>query len=301
MPYIENKTAYFSEEFSQILDDMTSDFKSEKAKSTYLNLASAITRYCKKDFLDLTKDDVAEYFSKKSTLSDSTKASNLSRYRSMAAKADEKFGTKLSSCFAMETPPPMKELSLQGLPSYYDIDSVLTSLKEKGDMQTFLLITLALETAFSTSDLADLKLKNIYTDKTDKPYIRFEPAVEGAMPRFVPISKNTSNLIGDVLLSRNKAGSFPDDCVFVNKYGGPLSGRLMERNLRDACIDANVKPFTLNDLKTLSSAKQLKEGIPADVLAQRLGTTGFWFFRLNGVIAELEGEPMKYNHLEVKW
>ena len=301
MPYIENKTAYFSEEFAQILDDMTADFKSEKARSTYLNLASAITRYCKKDFLELTKEDVTEYFSKKNALSDSTKASNLSRYRSMAAKADEKFGTELSSCFAMETPPQIKELSLQGLPSFCDIDIVLTSLKEKEDMQTFLLITLVLETALSTGDLASLDLKNIYTDKTDNPYIRFEPAVEGAMPRFVPISKNTSNLIGAVLLSRNKARAFPEDSLFVNKYGGRLSGRLMEKNLRDACIDAKVKPFTLNDLKTLSSAKQLKEGIPADVLAQRLGTTGFWFFRLNGIVAELEGEPMKYNHLEVKW
>jgi len=301
MPYIENKTAYFSAEFAQILDDMTAEFKSEKAKSTYLNLASAITRHCRKDFLELTREDVTEYFSKKNALSDSTKASNLSRYRSMAAKADEKFGTKLSSCFAMETPPPMKELSLKGLPSYYDIDNVLTSLKEKGDMQTFLLITLALETALSTSELAGLKLRHIYTDKTDKPYIRFEPAVKGAMPRFVPISKNASNLIGDLLLSRNKVRAFPEDSIFVNKYGGLLSARLMERNLRDACIDANVKPFTLSDLKTLSSAKQLKEGIPADVLAQRLGTTGFWFFRLNRIVTELDGEPMKYNHLEVKW
>ena len=301
---IEERNEYMSEATLSALKEATGHFKeNSKSKDQYFGYIRRLTAFLKKDFADVTNEDVRLYFEhlKLSKKKKTTLATALGIFRVVASKFDESNGTELLQSFSginIESGP--KELTADELPLLSDIDAVLTSLKEKGDRQTFGLISLELQTALTSGELCSLKVQSVIADAKDRYYLKLDPKTSEAKARYFSLSGDVAEILTSMVLER-KNRVFATDALFTNKSGNPLSQRQMEQAIKRACFDAKVRSFTINDLRTTAMAVMLKAGISTDKLKDITDNTGRWLFRLNRVVEELPNENVVLNHINIIW
>lgn len=289
---------YFSCDFKKIFEEQLLEFKSEDAKVHYASKVSELCDFAKKDFLELSKSDVVNYFDAVKRRSNNSKSLWLSIFRSVAKNVDAVRDTNLAENFIISADiHPDVYVDPEKLPPLGEIDKLLSYLKDSNDEQLFLILSLMLETGISINELISLKVGNIAVDTSGRVYLVFLPTVEEGITRYIPISKKTALLLDK---QGSKGETFNKDSnIFLNKYHEPISLRSVQMSLKKACEDAKTKPIRLNDVKTIARAAMLKGGASMDSLSYQTGLTKTWFFRLNRLVKEYNTAAASFNILKV--
>lgn len=297
---IQERPDFMSEEFYGVLMEKTGALKSTQTAANYIGAVMSLCRYCGKDFLSLTREDVDGYFRSIETRKKFTRSSRLTIFRSVAKEADRRLGTDTLQRFNVNLERPELAIEASQLPANRDVDAALSYLSKSGDVMLTAVIATVLETGLSTSEICGLKIGNVLIEGTGRPLLRLEPAVEDGMYRNIPLTKGTAGLIAKAGLLTDPSRRTAQDSLFVNRSGDPLTERTLQIRLRDACRKAGVKAFTLQELRSLAVAHMMKGGATADMLSYQLGVTDNWFFRLDHAVRDLDMSAAGCSHLRIK-
>lgn len=290
---------YLSQNTLDLIESHTQDFKSTKSKSVYMSKIIDICDYCEKDFLELTKNDVLEFFDYVKRRSVNTRLLWLRIYRSIAQEADQVYGTRLIDSFIL--PEQLEQevyIDPQKMPAISDIDKLLDYLKESGDDQTFLMIALMLSTGISIKELISLKAGNIVVDTEGAVFLMFEPKTKEGITRYIPLTKDIAELL-QKFRARGAESIMQNDYIFLNKLDQPLSLRSAQLILQKACEAAGTDPIRLRDLKDIARAGMLKGGATFGALSYQTGLSQTWFFRLDHLVRGMNLAAANYNVLRV--
>lgn len=293
----------FSKEFAAVFTEKLGKLKNEKTVSLYLHTCEALCSASGKDFLELTRQDVLSYFQSPAVRSKkrNSRAAWMRILRAVARFTDERLGTDNLGAFSVPVEGQTIHIEASDLPKPEEIDKVLSQLKEEGDEELFLIIALVLETGLWTGEICTLTLGNFVLDTKGQAMIRIAPEVEEGFFRNIPLTHDTAALIASHGLSLSAGQKKSTDRFFTNAYGNPISERVLQKRLRDACLRAEVEPFSLTELRNLAVASMMQGGATADLLSYQLGITDTWFFRLNHAVEDLPKQAASYSHLRVIW
>lgn len=293
---------YLSPKFISILMKYYSEkIREERTKQQYTYVFNALCDYAKCDFLDITQETIKAYFNGKSSVMKSTDY-NLSVLRAVARYMDENADILeiqegyLNLFCVIDVIFPDMQFSMEDLPELASIDKVLAYFKSEGDMTGFLSCSMVLRSTLTTNELVSLRRDMLLQDANGNFGIRLK-MTEHAY-RFVKLPEDIVELIDRYSLQRTDSQPY----FFLNKKGKAASARALQNRLHEACTACGVKPFTYNDLRTLSQALMIKDGAPLDKIAEHINVKNLsWFFRYDRVVESLKESPVDYTHLKVVW
>lgn len=295
---------YISEHFMNILRKYYTDkIKTERTEQQYMYVFNALCNHAKCDYLDISKEQIKAYFSEidsgtiiKSTNYDLSVLRAVSRYMDENAEEFQIEPRYLELFSVIEVMFPDMQFRLEDLPNFQDVDKVLDYFKNEGDMVGFLSCSLVLRTTLTTNELVSLKRDMLLQDANGNFGIRLK--LTNHAYRYVKLPDDIVELINQY--SRQRIDNLP--YFFLNKKGKAVSARALQNRLRDACLACDVQPFTFNDLRHLSQALMIKEGVPLNKLAEHIDVKNVnWFFRYNRVIETLDDSAVDYSHLKIVW
>ena len=295
------ENAYFSEEFKKIFKVMLKGLKKDTSRYDYFLNVSGLCAMSGKDFLTLDINDIKIYFKDAAkSMTPSSLRSRLNSFKSIARACDESTKGNLYDRFAMIKLEEFDELiDPKSLPSYEEIDKVLSHLKLTDDMTTFVAISLALRMSLTTDEVCSLTRGQFYRDGKGNYGLYFKSPVFGGAKRHMLVPDDIADMIG--VLTAKRKDVTDESFLLVNKRSGQLNKRTLQQTLKDACIASGVAPFTINQLRTLSIAQMFAGGAKAEDVANHNGSLDRWFFRLERVIKDIDKDPVRYNHISIRW
>ena len=293
----------FSKEFNEVLEKKTASLKNRRTAADYWHLCESLCRESGKDFLLLQKEDVIRYFTLPQVVrrKESSRAAWMRILRSVAKFTDDELGTSTLQAFLIDWQEPPADIEADNLPVPESVDRVLSLLKKENDRQLFLIIALVLETGLSTGELCRLNIGSFVLDAKGCPMIRIAPESDDGLYRNIPLTRETAALVSETGLLLPDGFRRYKDPFFVNQRGERITERVLQINLRNACLRAGEKPFTLTALRNLAITSMLQGGATADMLSYQLGITDNWFFRLDHAVRDLPKAAANYSHLKVIW
>ena len=157
---------YFSEQFKNIFKGMLMGLKKDTTRYDYCLNVSGICSMAGKDFLALDAQDINKYFREAAkSMTPSSLRSRLNSFKSIARACDESTKGNLYDRFSVIKLEEFDELiDPKSLPSYEEIDKVLSYLKLTDDMTTFVAISLALRMSLTTDEVCSLTRGQFYRD-----------------------------------------------------------------------------------------------------------------------------------------
>lgn len=293
---------YLSRKFMGILKKYYAEkVKEERTKQQYTYVFNSLCDYAACDFLEITQETVKEYFGGKGSVMKSTDYS-LSVLRAVSRYMDENadvLGIQpgyLNLFSVVDVIFPDMQFCIENLPDFDSIDKVLAYFKATGDMTGFLSCSMVLRSSLTTNELISLTRDMFLQDAAGNFGIRLK-LTEHAY-RFVKLPQDIVDLVEQYSLQRNDSLPY----FFLNRKGKMASARALQNRLHEACISCGVKPFTYNDLRTLSQALMIKDGAPLHKIAEHVNVkTMSWFFRYDRVVESLEDSPVDYTHIKIVW
>lgn len=299
----EFNSPYISQKFSQIFQDYSARFEKKRTRKEYVYVLNSLCNEAECDFLDLSFARVQTYFSHhKADLDSKTLKYQLRIFQAVARFLDEHASDydltpHFLSCFLMlDFEDPDVLILPETLPDFASIDKVFAYLKANQDTSVFLAATLALRCSLTINEVVSLKKDMFFQDLNGNYGLRMK--VSQVNDRFVKLPQDVVDIIQVHLANRTQDSVF----LLLNKHGKQLSIRSLQNRLRDACLACEVKPFTMNHLRTLSTAFMMKEGAPPDKIAEYINIKNQdWFFRYDRVVEELKDSAVDYTHLKIVW
>lgn len=297
-------SSYLSERFLDILHKYyTEKIKTKRTEQQYVYVFNALCNHTQCDFLDITKEQIKEYFSGinpdaviKSTNYDLSVLRAVSRYMDENADFFLIEPRYLELFTVVDVMFPDMQFHIEDLPDLISIDKVLGYFKEEGDMVGFLSCSLVLRTTLTTNELVNLERNMLLQDANGNYGLRLK--LTNHAYRYVKLPDDIVELINQY--SHQRVDASPS--FFLNKKGKPVSARALQNRLREACLACEVEPFTYNDLRIISQALMIKEGAPLDKLAEHINVKDMnWFFRYNRVVETLDDSAVDYSHLRIVW
>ncbi|MDO4324503.1 MAG: tyrosine-type recombinase/integrase [bacterium] len=294
---------YISQKFSRIFQDYSARFEKKRTRKEYVYVLNSLCNEVECDFLDLNFAKIQTYFSHhKMDLDSKTLKYQLRIFQAVARFLDEHASDydltpHFLSCFLMlDFEDPDVFIVPETLPDFASIDKVFAYLKANRDTSVFLAATLALRCSLTINEVVSLKKEMFFQDLNGSYGLRMK--VSQVNDRFVKLPQDVVDIIQVHLANRTQDSVF----LLLNKHGRPLSIRSLQNRLRDACLACDVKPFTMNHLRTLSTAFMMKEGAPPDKIAEYINIKNQdWFFRYDRVVEELKDSAVDYTHLKIVW
>lgn len=297
-------SSYLSSKFIDILQKYCADrIKEERTQQQYIYVFNAICDYAGCDFLEMTQEAIKSYFSQKER--DGAILStdfNLSVLRAVSRFMDENaeaLGIEpvyLNLFSILKVTFPDMQFHMEDLPELGEIDKVLAFFKSQGDLAGFLSCSMVLRMSLTTNELVSLKRNMLLQDADGNCGIRF--MMTDYAYRYVKLPSDIKELIEQYAKQRSDKQPY----FFLNRKGKPASARALQNRLHDACLASGVKPFTYNDLRTLSQAIMLRDGAPLDKVAEYVNVKNLsWFFRYNRVVEAFKNVPVDYMHIKIVW
>lgn len=297
------QSPYISEEFVHIFQLYAERFQKERTRKEYQYVLASFCNEVQRDFLDISLADVQGYFEKhKRDLDAKTLKYQLRIFQAVARYLDEhatEYGREpkyLSYFLLLDFEAPDVMIPPEELPSFATVDTVFSYLKANQDTAVFLAASLALRCSMTINEIVSLKQEMFFQDRNGNYGLRLK--VSQVNDRFVKLPEDIVEIIRVHTANHNSEQPF----LLLNKHGKQMSIRSLQMRLREACLQCGVRPFTMNDLRILSTALMIKEGASPDKIAEYIHIKNKdWFFRYDRVVEELNDAAVDYTHLKIIW
>lgn len=275
--------SYFSEKFKEILENFLSEkFKSERSRIEYARIVRMLCEYLHMDFLDLTYDNVEpflQYQVNKVREGRITKETYNVRKSACTAVAnyivDNHPELDFENPFSEHMPYRVDSLTIPArrIPSLSDVDKLLLACKDNDKI--FLIVSLALRMALTSTEIITLKISNIQV-VDGVPYITLLDKYRGTVSRMLQIPEDIYPLLLAYIQTHPT-----EQYIFLTKTGNPYSIRSLDKAIHKCRQDAGVT-CTLQELRTRTVLEMTKNAQANDVSLSVVGNyTGIGEQRLS--------------------
>lgn len=276
-----------------------------KSKADYYSVLRDITRYVKKDFLELKESEVQGYFNHLLILSSNGKQSvKTVKVKLARLKSVSNFILRHSYLFELQltyTKNPFLRITLpqtedyllkKNVPDIKELNGILA--KAEPNLQLYVILCLMVRCGLSAGEICMLKFEDFVSDSTG--HVGIEYCYRG-VKRYIKLPEDVleqiRKYIGDAEVSNSAY-------LFHNKRGNQLRIRDLER-LYLKYLPADEEPhFTLSDIRNGSAAYMLVCGAPASEVASYIGIAPEWMRRFDKVIPELHKAAVDYSNIRIK-
>jgi len=132
----------------------------------------------------------------------------------------------------------------------------------RDDLRITAIVELILQTGMRISEIANLKMHNIKSDKIIIEKHATQPK------RNVSYNESARNAVEDYLTIRPKADS---EYVFISKTGNPLAVRNIRAAIDKYMQKAGVPQYSVNDIRSTFIVENLKRGVDLVTVSQSVG------------------------------
>ena len=280
--------------------------KKSATVESYICSVNAICSHCKKDFLDLEKSEIQEYFNllqtgklKTNTGRNFSYKTVYMRFSSLRALSSyiqlnaELFELTYSSpFFSVELKEPSVDISKEQVLSSDNIDVLLRTAGS--DPQMYLILSMVLLCGFSTSELISMKASQLVLDGEGRLSVSFVKRNNDL--RYVKIPES----IKERLLLHAEPAVEENREIFLNKQGKVFTKRVLDYTVRSVLEKAGLSGWTLSDLRTTASFYMLSGGASRALVAEQLGISERWMYRYNKVVEEMNVQASDYNLIQIR-
>lgn len=277
----------------------------EKSKADYYSVIRDISRYAKKDFLELKEAEAQGYFNHLLILSQNGKQSvktvkvKLARLKSVSnfilrhSYLFDLQQTYLKNPFLRITLPQTEDYLLKkNVPNVEELNDILA--KAESDRMLYVILCLMVRCGLSAGEICMLKFEDFVSDSTGHVGIEY---CYRNVRRYIKLPDDVleqiRNYIGDAEVSNSAY-------LFHNKRQNQLRIRDLER-LYLKYLPADEDPhFTLSDIRNGSAAYMLICGASPSEVADYIGIAPEWMRRFDRVIPELHKAAVDYSNIRIK-
>ena len=258
------KSEYFSEEFVEYISlFFQTESISRASMGTYLSRLRTICDALKKDFLEITEEDVDRYFSNLRSLCKAGKCKKSSIYSKWACyNRIGEYIVQLVGCEDYVNPfsnisldIPSNELNFHRIPTMEDVDKILSRVPNR---TYYLVFVLAFRTALSVSEIVGLKISS-FSKSGDKIFVQTGGR---SKKKLLPLPDDVADLVVKHISSMDYQDS--EGHLFYNRYNNPLH----EVNIRK-CFKSILGKL---DLDSTYSIKDLRNRCILDMIAASDGS-----------------------------
>jgi len=187
-----------------------------------------------------------------------------------------------------DIPPPKKP---RNLPKYLKIEEVKALLDHTGLPRDRALILMLFSTGLRVSEICSLKIKDVDFKRGIVRVFRHKTGVEDELP----IADFALFALREMINGYDRKD--PEDPLFQNKYGGPLSPRSVQRILQKAKERAGInKKVTPHVLRHTFATYALKKGFNLPEIQEILGHASITTTRIYSHVVKSELEK-KYHKI----
>lgn len=281
-------------------------------RKKYWNIVKNFDKVIGHDPLKLTLDEAKEYYNylinriNNNSLSYSTAVTRLSTVRSICdfiENYSSAHGLKYNNFFKeISLPEADKTIKEEDIPSIKDIDSILKVIKKNKDEKSFLIVSLTVKCALTSSEISSINYENIVMDTFGNLCINLPPKGRGKVSRFIKLSDDVAKLL-DNYINKNSINTGP---IFINKRKTRIKPRDTERMIEkycDICIQNKLikKKYTMQSLRHAAFTYMLKGGATKEQLADYAGITTKWMTRYERILtSHTKEQAIDYSIITIK-
>lgn len=254
------KSEYFSQDFVECISlFFQTESVSRASMGTYMSRLRTICNELKKDFLEITEDDVDRYFSNLRSLCMVGKGKKSSVYSKWACY--NRIGEYISqlegylgsysnpfSCISLDA--PTGELNFHRIPTMADVDKLLSKAPNR---TYYLVFVLAFRTAMAVSEIVDLR-KSSFSRSEGRLFVQ---TGAGGKKKLLPLPEDVALLVEKHIDAMDYSDS--EGHLFYNKYNNVLH----EVNIRK-CFKSILSKLNLD---STYSIKDLRNRCILDMIA----------------------------------
>ena len=283
-------SSLLTETTSRLLEIYLSEL-SLNSQRLYRRTINEISFFCLKDFMDIDSKDAYSYYKelmrKKEAgeLKPTTIRPKLVIANGFSKFIKENFDAEFSNAFEnIEMPKAEECVNIERIPSWEELDQVLTAAKNYSDM-LFLICVMVAKMGIIPTKLLQLKRSDLYLD-AEQPYIRVVGAYRKRGNHIV-IPDDVCELLLDYI-EKCPVNMGPNDVIFYNSKNKPLSLRVLDWQLEKAQEIANIEhPFSLRSLKARAVLSMTSAGVPTDDVCDYTGLSE----RRVSLYSKIHGKP----------
>ena len=171
------------------------------------------------------------------------------------------------------------------VPLKEELDKVLFYLQSENDFVSFLPLLMVFKLGLTTGDIEKMTNDQVLT-QSGQCYIVL-PKIGQLRERKIPVP---DDIVKIIVAYNNLYGRPLGNKFFVNKRGKDLSARVAQKYLKEACIGADVKPFSLNDVRNLGIPYLLASGKSREDVSKMTGTGTEWYGKYDELVSKYHGE-----------
>lgn len=249
-------SCYLSDKFLQYFDSYSATLHNDRTISEYKGTISILCDHAKKDFLELSVQDVESFFNYmakrvcQGSLTKGTVNVRLSNYRQMAAFITDHYPEEPYQNPFLQIQPASglnNQINPSIIPSLKEIDQFLSCVDSP---MYYLIFCMAFRIALSASAIITMRLS--YVQKLDDNYCLHYPPKDRFSPDRVIVLPND---IAQLLLSYIDNMPYIDESghLFYNKHNNPLTARNLDAYFEKIWKKSGIETkYTLKDLRSRS-------------------------------------------------
>ena len=311
-------TPYCSDFTLDAFSQYRKHFKNTRTANEYAYMFADFFNLLKKDILQISAEDVHYYFSSvRDKYSNHSLCTRIRALRAFARYLDAEASNDTDD-FDMVVPDLQREEPAEisdtgrftGLfPEFSfeceqplvvgitmrDIDRVLSTLMDEQNVTLFAIISLVLRTGITTEEICGLKIQQLVTNgQADQCGIM----ILGIRNRFIKVH----------LISSHCCYCFPSkqtmktgNLFLTGLKRCPFTQRNLLLEIKKACLRAEVRPFTLQQLRNFAILLMLRSHAPEELVSDYISTDSRWMSKYKEAAPSLNAAPCDYVALSLRY
>lgn len=266
--------SYLSPELEDFWALYEKQLKSEKTKRTYWSDIISFIKFVKKDFLDISQNDVDLFYLYHTKEKPIKLATLQKKFRELSAFSDfisDNIASRLGDDVYFENYFYGKLAELNALvkmakghiPTIREMDKLLKAAK--GNIMHYAMFTLIFRCAVKPSELLKIRL----SDFMESQGHRFLEIGEKSSRRIIPLPEDVAAVLDQFDLKREKNTSY----YFYKTPLEKLNERTLERMVQDYALKAGIPPITMYGIRDASVALMCTSGATDFLIARDCGLT----------------------------
>lgn len=270
-----------------IFEQFSRGFRTEKSKQVYLAEINMFCEHVKKDFMEIQKEDVSKYFHfckervlgekmKRSTLI--KKFSELSSFAKYVALQKERV-PEIPVTFVNDFDNYLaayKEQKKVIVPSVRDMDLIFQAAQD--NLMHYTILTLIYRLGIRPNCICSITNDNFFTDPTNNYYCKIINKSNAFQVLVLPDD------VRDIMIQYAKTRDTQNQYFFYNRVGRPLNEKYLERMINAITKKANVRNWTLQDIRNASANLMFAYDATPSQVATELGITNYHIRRYKDVM-----------------
>lgn len=270
---------YCSKEFKDYFYNYSFS-KNKNTKNEYISYINILCGYLEKDFLNITPDDAQRFLnymnSKRADgkLNKKTINVRLACYNGLAMYILDKRKNYYNPFSKLTRHVVKNELDLDNVPSYEELDAILTEAKK--DPKDYAILALATRCALAASEILRLDTKSVIRDGDKNIQLHIKSSSDFENDTFILLPDDVRDIVNNYI-DKYSIDLDKKSPLFLNQRKNPMSIQNVDQLVKKLTSKCNLEQYTLKDFRASAIADMINAGATMEEVSQY---TGLKFQRL---------------------